>query len=317
MTRKQCYILLGISEGSSLNEVKHAYRKRAFELHPDLNPAPDASRKFQQLNEAYVLLLGFLEEENNLNAFAQKQSKAYRQQTGRTYRASAQTARAQEKAEAAYTASSQTASASAAGAGQNKEQKAEPFSKAWQASSASRAASTQNANEQKNMSWRTTQSATSEQGIFFNRTDSDSHLSRDEVLSGVLRDPFARRVFEDIYSEIKHSGKSVGKAIQKSGKDIADLFPLKGSRSIINYVKDWLRKQIDDEQTVSVPVHSLRPGMRIRLQIQQGMSGDVQSIEVTIPTDYTPGRPVRLKGLGRKIGPWLGDLYLKIIPKSA
>jgi molecular chaperone DnaJ len=38
-------------------------------------------------------------------------------------------------------------------------------------------------------------------------------------------------------------------------------------------------------------------------------------VEVTLPGDYQPGRPVRLRGMGRRFGPWKGDLYLRIIPK--
>ena len=33
---------------------------------------------------------------------------------------------------------------------------------------------------------------------------------------------------------------------------------------------------------------------------------------MTLPADFTPGKPVRLKGLGKRVGPWQGDLYLTI-----
>ena len=57
MTLRECYRILQVGNGASLDEVKKAYRKLAFELHPDLNPGrPDAARRFQRLNEAYVLL---------------------------------------------------------------------------------------------------------------------------------------------------------------------------------------------------------------------------------------------------------------------
>ena len=93
------------------------------------------------------------------------------------------------------------------------------------------------------------------------------------------------------------------------------MLPLRAGRKVLYSIKDWFRRQIDDEQTVTVPVSALRPGMRIRLQVQHGLSGKKQNIEVTLPLDYTPGRPMRLRGLGKKIGPWLGDLYLRIVPK--
>ncbi|MFP4315165.1 MAG: molecular chaperone DnaJ, partial [Desulfovibrionales bacterium] len=37
--------------------------------------------------------------------------------------------------------------------------------------------------------------------------------------------------------------------------------------------------------------------------------------DLTIPTDYVPGRPIRLQGLGKRIGPWRGDLYIRLLPK--
>ena len=57
LSLKECYAMLGVEPGADLDAVKHAYRKRAFELHPDLNPGDGASRDFQKLNEAYVTLL--------------------------------------------------------------------------------------------------------------------------------------------------------------------------------------------------------------------------------------------------------------------
>ena len=308
MTRKQCYILLGIREGSNLDEVKRAYRKRAFELHPDLNPAPDAGRKFQQLNEAYVLLLSFLEEENNLSAHVRRFAGFARKQP----EAGADPAQSGENpGRPGPTGNFNSASDPAQNRGKNTESSGPGRQNSG--AGATQSASARTARQTAGQS----SPPPPGQGLFFNKSDDESHLSREEVLSGVLRDPFARRVFEDIYSEIRQSGRKAGEIIQKSGRDIAELFPARSARGVVNSVKGWLRRQIDDEQTVAVPVHSLRPGMRIRLQIQQGMSGEVQNIEVTIPLDYTPGRPVRLKGLGKKIGPWLGDLYLRIVPKDA
>ena len=131
-------------------------------------------------------------------------------------------------------------------------------------------------------------------------------------MDNVLRDPFARRVFEDIYSEIKRGGSTLAR---RNGPLLGNALPFNTGKSVIHSVKGWFRKQIDDEQVVEVDATNLRPGVRIRLQIQQGMSGKMQNIEVTLPMDYMPGRPLRLRGLGRKIGPWLGDLYLRIVPK--
>lgn len=50
------YKILGISEGATLIQIKKAYRKRAMQLHPDVNKSPDAQEQFIFLNEAYEYL---------------------------------------------------------------------------------------------------------------------------------------------------------------------------------------------------------------------------------------------------------------------
>lgn len=61
---KECYSILNLSKGATLDDVKRAYRRRAFELHPDLHPGnADAARQFQRLNEAYVALAQILHTE--------------------------------------------------------------------------------------------------------------------------------------------------------------------------------------------------------------------------------------------------------------
>ncbi|MDR1359646.1 MAG: DnaJ domain-containing protein, partial [Deltaproteobacteria bacterium] len=57
MILKECYKVLGLPEDALLVDLKSAYRRLAFALHPDLNPdVPDAASRFQELNEAYVTL---------------------------------------------------------------------------------------------------------------------------------------------------------------------------------------------------------------------------------------------------------------------
>ena len=54
----QCYQLLGIYRGASIEELKAAYRSLARKLHPDLNPGDvDAPQRFISLNQAYQILL--------------------------------------------------------------------------------------------------------------------------------------------------------------------------------------------------------------------------------------------------------------------
>ena len=48
---------LGVSRKASEDDIKRAYRKKAFRLHPDRNHAPNAELQFRELAEAYALLL--------------------------------------------------------------------------------------------------------------------------------------------------------------------------------------------------------------------------------------------------------------------
>ena len=50
------YDILGVSRDASENDIKKAFRRKARELHPDVNQAPDAEEQFKQLNEAYDCL---------------------------------------------------------------------------------------------------------------------------------------------------------------------------------------------------------------------------------------------------------------------
>lgn len=54
---KTYYDVLGIERGATLEEIRAAYRSLARELHPDINPSPEAKEKMQQINEAYTALV--------------------------------------------------------------------------------------------------------------------------------------------------------------------------------------------------------------------------------------------------------------------
>jgi len=50
------YGLLGVRRESSAEEIKKAYRKLARELHPDVNPDPQAQQRFKDVTAAYEVL---------------------------------------------------------------------------------------------------------------------------------------------------------------------------------------------------------------------------------------------------------------------
>lgn len=50
--------ILGVSQNATQDEIKKAYRRKAKEYHPDLHPNdPNASRKMNEINEAYDMLM--------------------------------------------------------------------------------------------------------------------------------------------------------------------------------------------------------------------------------------------------------------------
>lgn len=53
---KGYYQVLGLAPTADAAEIKAAFRRKAMELHPDRNTAPNATEQFQLLNEAYGIL---------------------------------------------------------------------------------------------------------------------------------------------------------------------------------------------------------------------------------------------------------------------
>jgi len=54
--RRDYYEILGVPKSATKSEVKNAYRKLAFEFHPDRNKEPGAEAKFKEISEAYAVL---------------------------------------------------------------------------------------------------------------------------------------------------------------------------------------------------------------------------------------------------------------------
>ena len=50
------YTVLGLSRDADADQIRSAHRRLARELHPDVNKAPDASKRFAEVQEAYDVL---------------------------------------------------------------------------------------------------------------------------------------------------------------------------------------------------------------------------------------------------------------------
>ena len=273
MTRKEALRILGMKDGADPEDIKRAYRKLAFALHPDLHPDnPNAGKDFQQLNEAYVLLSSPESAASSARPAARGKSRNDMRKEA-TERARAEARRAYDKAK-------------------------ERFKQEEGATSQKEAPGTGGSRQDDSKKSR--------------------EMKKDEVLQDLLRDPFARRVFEDIYSQIKSEAARKQGSAQNASSAKRSSRPYKAPQEpgllekTADGVSGWLRRQIDEEQTVKFN-GQLTPGKRIRLQIHHGVFGKSQTIELTLPPEFEPGRPIRLKGLGKRIGKWRGDLYLRIV----
>ena len=54
--QRDYYEILGVGRDASADQIRSAYRKLARQLHPDVNKAPDAAKRFSEVQEAYDVL---------------------------------------------------------------------------------------------------------------------------------------------------------------------------------------------------------------------------------------------------------------------
>ena len=57
MANKNYYEILGLTFNATYEEIRAAYRKLAFDLHPDRNPTEEAAARFQEIMQAYAVLI--------------------------------------------------------------------------------------------------------------------------------------------------------------------------------------------------------------------------------------------------------------------
>lgn len=131
----------------------------------------------------------------------------------------------------------------------------------------------------------------------------------EEILRDILNDPFAKQVFEDIFRKLR-----TGTSVVEDGDAEMGARPNKSPTpaSFKERLQNWLRSQLDVEHSMDVPARNLTPGSRLRLSLRLPLSWRTRTVELTLPWDFRLGKPIRLKGLGRRIGPWRGDLYLRL-----
>lgn len=257
MTLRETYEILQAPPDATLDQIKSNYRRLAFKLHPDLNPDDKhASKRFQRLNEAYVIL------RKHIESGAEPPPRP--------------------------TGTGKTAGPKARQYGR----KTAPGPSAKPGPKARKSAE---------------------------RERSTFHYKQEDVLHDILKDPFARKVFEDIYAQVKRDGGAAAPKKFRRRKLELDWgekrISLDLSRGLFGGMKNWLRGQLDDEHVARLPASSLLPGRTVRISLTHGFKGKKKNIEVRLPKDFVPGRPVRLKGLGRRLGPFKGDLYLRFYAK--
>lgn len=86
MTFAESFDILGLSQDAGLEDVKRMYRKKAMQLHPDINKSATADDEFIRLKQAYEKAKYYINNKDNLhsilfNAYAQQATKQHHRRT--------------------------------------------------------------------------------------------------------------------------------------------------------------------------------------------------------------------------------------------
>lgn len=311
LSLRECFNILNLEKNADLQAVKRAYRRRAFELHPDLNPNdPEANQQFQLLNEAYVALSAVLKPAEEA---ARKKAESHSSR-----------------------AKTQNTTASATKTDDNKQFDGNGSDRGSQTGDGQNGEKTDNSGKSQ---------AYAEQDIlrellndpFARRVFEDiySELSRQQT--DIPHQKSSRSGDDQTHATDRGQSRSVNpttdthmahghpqekqtlsakkKTVPNRVKQLQiSPYPTRDTnKGVAGAVKGWLRHQIDDEQTLTLPAAGLVPGRKIRLQIRKGFATELMTVEITLPPDFVIGKPIRLRGLGKKVGPWQGDLFLTIL----
>ena len=406
ITLKEAYFLLDITKDAGIDEVKQAYRKRAFALHPDLHPDnANAAAEFQRVNEAYVAVIAYLDNEAkkqsakaqfvNVERERKKQFEEQKRQAEQK-RAEERKRKEKEQAERVERERREMERLQARERAKREEErrrrlqekiaKEEARIKAKQEeerlnlikkleekaqefrtliieqmeavrrenearAKAQKQAENQAENHDQQRFKKVNNSYNANGEAYYNKyagnyeqvvqnafADARGNVSqsaqdnRDTASQSTAQNFAYDTTFRTVTpgqnssQEPKEETQGNNQKEYFTGKEIsvtkensipqsllkAGTEPLEGIKKGIS---SWFKSQIDEELELFFPAAKLQPGVKMRLQFRVGLANELQTIELTLPKDFVPGKIMRLKGLGKKIGKWQGDLYLKLQAK--
>lgn len=413
LTLKEAYLLLEVTKDANIDEVKQAYRKRAFALHPDLHPDnAHAAEEFQRVNEAYVTVIAYLDNEAKKQSAKaqffnaeQERKKQFEEQRRRAEqkRAEERKRREKERAERAERERKEMERVQARERAKREEERRRLLQEKIDREEARIKAKQEEERiklikklEEKAQEFKTliieqmeavrreNESRANAQNQEQNQTDSQEQPRYQKVNNSYNANGEAyynkyagnyeqviQNVFADMQGQAAQHAQNTGENASQNaaqnfaydtkfttvtpgqnsaqgqnpepqqhtentqeknqkehftGQEIsvtkensipqailkASTEPLEGLKKGIS---SWFKSQIDEELELFFPAAKLQPGVKMRLQFRVGLANELQTIELTLPKDFVPGKPMRLKGLGKKIGKWQGDLYLKLQAK--